>query len=445
MSVPWLRSVGRASLCALCAALASCAIYHPKALPRHSTFAAIAQLRAPRRTFGLPGLKPQPLDPAAGLTAVNIMQLAVAADPLLRAERARVGIARAQLFAAGLLPDPVLSGGLGKSPTRLGYSIGLMQDVRALVTLQAHRSAARARARQVDLQVLWQEWQVAERAQVLFIQARQEHALAQVLRPQRHLFGLLVQREQRAWVRGDVAAARAAAALAAWDGVQRRWRALKLAQNRTWHGLDALLGLPPGTRLALRGAAGVRPLSSSAVRAALVALPQRRPDLLALRAGYASGEQQLRAAILRQYPMLGLGVDYAHSADQGVRTVGFTIQLTLPLFNRNRGAIAVARATRAYLYRQYQARLDAALNGADQLVRTVRIMRQQLRVLDARVAHLQRSRAAADVSYRRGELTLAGYCAVLASLDAVRADAISLRAALQQARAALDMLLARPL
>ena len=445
MSTPRPSTVGCVALGVVCAMLASCAIYHPKPLPRGSTLLRIAQLRASRRTFALPGLKAEPLDPAAGLTAVNIMQLAVAADPLLRAERARLGIARAQLFAAGLLPDPVLSGGLGKSPTRIGYSIGLMQDVRALVTLRAARSAARARSRQVDLQVLWQEWQVAERARVLFIQARQEQALAQVLRPLRHLLGLLVQREQRELARGTVAAARTAAALAAWDAAQQRWRALELAQNRTWHGLDALLALRPGTHLMLRGTAEVMPLSHATLRAALAALPDRRPDLLALRAGYASDQQQLREAILRQYPMLGVGVDYAHSADQGVRTVGFNVQLTLPLFNRNRGGIAIARATRAYLYRQYQARLDAAINGADQVEHAVRIMHRQLRVLDARAEHLERARAAADLSYRRGELTLAGYCAVLGSLDAVRADVIGLQAALQRARAALDMLLAQPL
>lgn len=438
-------SFARASLWSVCASLAGCTVYQPRALPHRAVFTTVAGMRAPRSTFGLPGLKPVPLDPAAGLTEVNVMQLAVAADPALRAARARVGIARAQLFAAGLLPDPDLSAGWGKSPTRIGYSVGVMQDVRALVTMKANRAAARFHAREVDLQVLWREWQVAERARVLYIRARQEHELARVLGPERHLLGVLVRREQHALAHGDLASTTAAATLASWDSVDKRWRALKLAENRTWHGLDGLLALRPGARFTLRRSAPVTRMSDRQVRAALAALPRRRPDLLALRAGYESGEQRLRVAILRQFPMLGLGVNYAHSADQGVRTVGFDVSLKLPLFNRNRGAIAVARATRAYLYHQYEDRLAAAVNGADEVINAMRIMRRQARLLDARAARLGRARTAARASLRKGELTLASYCRVMVELDSARADAVSLHAALEEARASLDMLLARPL
>lgn len=437
--------VNRLAVLSACAALTSCAVYHPKPLPHSSDLVVPAALRVPRKTFGLPGLKPAPLDLEAGLTEVNVMQLAVAADPKLRAARARAGIAHAQLFAAGLLPDPRVSAGLGKSPSRIGYSIGLMEDTRALLTLGARRSAAAAHAHQVDLNLLWQEWQVAERARVLFIRAREEHALARILAPERHLLGTLVHRDQHALARGDVSSTRAATRLAAWTAVQRRWRALELTENRTWHGLDALLALKPGTRLRLRGPSAPAALSPAQVSAALAVLPRRRPDLLALRAGYASGEQRLRAAILRQFPMLGLGVDYAHSADQGVRTAGISINLTLPVFNRNRGAIAVARATRAYLYQRYRARVDAALNDVDRVLGAVRIMRRQSRRLEARVAKLKGSATAAKANYRRGIVTLAGYCRILRAFDGARVSALSLRASLEQARAALEMLLARPL
>lgn len=441
-----IASMNRLIVLSTCVVLASCAVYRAKPLPNASDLRAPMALRVPRRTFGLPGAKPAPLDLAAGLSEVNVMQLAVAADPTLRAARARVGIARAQLFAAGLLPDPELSAGWASSPSRLGYSVGLMQDVRALVTLSATRAAAAAHERQVDLALLWQEWQVAERARVLFIRVREQRALARIFNPERHLLGLLVRRDQDAVARGDVSAARAATRLAAWSAVQRRWRALELAENRTWHGLDALLALRPGTRLRLQDTpATTTSLSAEQVRAALATLPRRRPDLLALRAGYASGEQRLRAAILRQFPMLGLGVAYGHSADQGVRTIGVNVSLTLPLFNRNRGAIAIARATRAYLYRRYQAHVDAALNNVDRVFAAVQIMNRQSRALDARVTRLERAQRTARTSYQRGELTLAAYCRVISALDDARADAISLRASLDQARAALDMLLARPL
>ena len=439
---------GALSTCAfavLSTTLSGCAVYHRKPLPPGPDLAGAAALRVSAGNFGLPGLKAVSLDPKKGFSAVNLMELAVAGDPQLSAARARAGVAGAQLLAAGLLPDPQISAGWSKSPVHTGYSIGVMEDVRALLTMPARKAAAAAGARQVNLEILWQEWQVAERARELFLQARESQRLRAVLAPELRLLTELVARDERELARGEVGSGSVAAELDEWNAAEKQWRALALQDNLIWHDIDGLLGLEPGTRLRLRAGGGLHSLSSHRFHAALLTLPRRRPDLLALRAGYESTQERLRVQILRQFPMIDGGVHEARSAEEGIQTIGFDVRLSLPLFNRNRGGIAIARASRRYLYRLYQARLDAAVNQADQLFDAERIMRRQLHAANARFVRLEPACKAARSSFQRGELDLAKYTAVVADIASAQAQIITLRASLARARSALDMLLARPL
>ena len=94
---------------------------------------------------------------------------------------------------AGLLPDPQLSAGMdhptgGGSGLMNAYNLGINADLRALITRGAARDSARARARQVNLEVLWKEWQVAEKARQLFVEARAQDQLHAVYTSARDLY-----------------------------------------------------------------------------------------------------------------------------------------------------------------------------------------------------------------------------------------------------------------
>ncbi|MDA8093275.1 MAG: TolC family protein [Betaproteobacteria bacterium] len=425
--------------------LSGCAIYHAKPLPTGPDLSRAPVLTVPVGAITVPGVKPEPFDLAKGLTETNVVTLAVVSNPKLKAIRLQAGVARAQLLEAGLLPDPQISGGLSKSSLFTGYSATLAEDIQALITRGAAQDAAKAHLNQVNLDILWQEWQVAERARELYIETQALAKLRGVLNERRQLLERLCHEDEVSLRRSDVTVSDVTADFMAWKSAETAWRTFKLKDNQTRHALNELLGLAPGVQLRLQDTASAQSITPAQYQAALAALPRRRPDLLALQAGYHSAEERLREAILAQFPLVNAGVTKARSAEEGIQSIGFQVTLTLPLFNRNRGPIAVGHASRAHLYQAYQARLDETTSEADQVWTAVGIMRHQLKTLDARLSGFEHAAAAAKESLTHGTLSLADYASVDSNALATRAEEIQLRASLEQAQAALATLLALPI
>jgi outer membrane protein, heavy metal efflux system len=313
-----------------------------------------------------------------------------------------------------------------------------------LITRGAAKGAAKAHAQQVNLEILWQEWQVAEKARELFIQSRADTQLQRVLTATRGLLADRYRQDEAALQQDNATANTVSADLTALANMDTQLSQLQLDTNLTHHALNQLLGLQPDTELPLIGQSESRPLSREEFQAALAALPHRRADLLALQAGYQSQEQLLREAILAQFPSMSAGVQQARSAEEGVHTIGFTVNVTLPIFNRNRGQIAIQRATRAVLYQTYQARLDQAVSEADQIWQATQIMAHQLQDLDERLSKLKEIAAAAEYNSRQGNLDAATYVSLKSNFLVQQAQVIRLRAALDKAQSALRMLLGLP-
>ena len=74
----------------------------------------------------------------------------------------------------------------------------------------------------------------------------------------------------------------------------------------------------------------------------------------------------VRGAILAQFPALTLGFNTARDTS-AVYTKGFSIGISLPLFDRNRGNIAIERATRLQLKDAYAERLLNARSDVQRL------------------------------------------------------------------------------
>src|SRR5581483_1433473 len=210
------------------------------------------------------------------------------------------GIARAQAFAAGLLPDPQLNFTrdfpfAAGPPTVTAFGLGLSYDVGSLVARSAAESAARSEQQKVDLNVLWQEWQTIGQARLLFVKIVYQQRTLDALERSRDLLALLHARAGAALDRGEVAVGSVTPMLTALQDAARRVaeQSRQLAQSR--EDLNALLGLPPGTVLKLVDSEEAAHIDEATVRGLLSELPQRRADLMALKAGYGAQALLLRA------------------------------------------------------------------------------------------------------------------------------------------------------
>jgi len=430
-------------------ALSACATYHARPLPQGPDLARSPRLTVPAKSLRIPGLQAHRFNAAHGLDMTDVVTLAVLNNPDLKAKRLQAGLARAQLLQAGLLPNPQVSASFlhptgGPPPLANGYSLGLTQDLSALISRGAARAGAKAHKRQVNLDILWQEWQVAQQARQLFIRARSQARLLKVLRTQRKLNADNYRRDQTALQQGNLTLSAVSADLVGLVNADTQLRQVQRTDNKTWHALDALLGLKPGVKPRLRGSVSIAPLAQARFRAAVAELARRRPDLLALRAGYQSQEQAVREAILKQFPSLSVGLTQVSDTSK-VHTIGFSVSLSLPLFNHNQGQIAIQRATRAALRQAYQARLDQAVNQAHELWRATRIMHRQLKTLRARLPELEQTTDAAQRSFQQGNMSAGTYINLRSSLLAKRVETIRLQASLHEAQAALETLLGMPL
>lgn len=422
--------------------LSGCQLYHAKPLPTAADLLQAPPLTVPAKQFGPPEFKPHP-SPTNGLDEMAVITLAVYNNPDLKSARADDDLADAQVMEAGLLPDPVVSGGLAKSTMFTGYNIGLSEDIQALITRGAAKASAKAHARQVNLEILWQEWQVIEKARELFIQSIADDELQRVLTDTHDLLADRYHRDEAALEQGNETTMTVSADLSALTDAESNLRQLQLDANQTHHDLNQLLGLQPDVQLHLIGQAVIQPVSQEQFQAAMATLPRRRADLLALQAGYQSQEQLLREAVLAQFPSMSAGVEQARDPAEGIRTIGLTVNVTLPIFNRNQGQIAIQKATREQLYQAYQTRLDQTVSEADQMWQATQIMSAQLQDVEAHLLTLENNLGSTEKDFQQGSMDAASYITVKSNLDSEKAQAIRLRATLKRAQAALQILLGR--
>ncbi len=405
------RLSSAASLAALLLALGGCAGYAPRPLARGADSAhALAQLQVDPRSIPLPRLASQSIDPRRPLDMAEVAALAVLNNPRLRVERDRLGVAHAQAFAAGLLPDPRLATsrdypGNSAGATSTAFSYGLDFDLGSLLTRPAAQAAARAHVHSVDLQLLWQEWQTASQAQLLYTRLVGLRRQQRLLRAELALARLQLERSRAAAAAGNLPRTDADARLVAVQAIEQRIASGQRSGLAWQSQLHALLGLDAAVPLRLGRLPRLPVHAARQARAALARLADIRPDLRALRAGYASQQQALREAVLAQFPSISVGFTRARDTTD-VNTIGFGVSFNLPLFNGARGRIAVQRATRRELYDAYQVRLDQAHAEVDQALRELALLRRRRLQLRAGLPALRAASRDARGALRRGDITL---------------------------------------
>lgn len=428
--------------------LAGCATYRAQPLPDDGDLTAKIPESLNAQSLDLPPLRRHTLHPGQGLDGTDIAMLTVANNPDLKAKRAELGINRAQVYAAHLLPDPQLSFSLDH-PTSSGpgltdgKSVGLSYDLLSLIDHNAGIDAAANGQRQANLSLLWQEWQTAQKARQLYFKLLSDRQKVALLEQSA---GDQQQRYQQARHQlqlGNITLETLSSDLTGYTDIESQLYQARLDLSDIQHQLNALLGLKPDVVLKLKPPAEEIPGLPTHIPLNVKTLVRHRPDLLALRAGYRSQEASVRKAILDQFPSINLGVNTANDTSN-VHTIGLGLQLNLPLWNANRGDIAIQRATRAALRQTYQARLDQTLGDVDQIQDRFRLLLAEYQQLQQTLPTVQQVYQQALKAYEAGNFSSLSYLNIQNTLLTKQTEVIDLRQSLWDARISLETLLGWP-
>jgi outer membrane protein TolC len=380
---------------------------------------------------------------AAPLSLKALGALAVLNDPDLAAARTQTGVAEADLLAAGLLPDPSLSFGfaalLGGPADAPAISGSLGEDVSALITYRVNGAAAQAGLAAVNAGILWQEWQVAAQAEQLAISVAGDDGIIASLRSNRAALAALNDATAAQVAAHNLTITEASASLAALAGTDSALDSAVAARAADLDQLDLLLDLQPRTEIAV-ALPVLPPFDARLAAKAIATLPDRRPDLIALRYGYEQADARLRAAILMQFLPINIGAAGGRDTSK-VLSIGPQVTVDLPLFDRNQGGVAQAEASRAQLAAQFRASLASADAAAAALITRIGVLQRESAAADAADAAAAAVAGQAAAAQDNGALDARNATDLITAAAERRRAAIDLRAQLLTARLSLNTLL----
>ncbi len=215
-------------------------------------------LRIPASRFSNSSLEQLPIDLRTGIGPDDAAAIALYSNPALRSIRDRRGLASAQLIQAGILPNPVVSysrdyvTGGNTAGTVTAYNFTAAWEFSALIPFLPKQTAARKNYRSVDLDVAWDEWQIAVNARTAVYRALGLNAqLAQAVEATEGL-----QQSTDAMRKAVDAHEKTVLELAAVESASQDSRATMLALEQEFHkqglGLNKILGVEAEVKVALR-------------------------------------------------------------------------------------------------------------------------------------------------------------------------------------------------
>jgi len=427
--------------------LSGCAVYQSKPLEESGLDRALA-VPEPSRLIQAaaqlhhPRLAPITLDFSKPWTDEGIGVLAVLVSPDLKALRARQQVAEAQVFAAGLLPDPRFTARfdfpIGGVPTIFHpYTVGPSWDLAKLATRGTDQRIAEAQAQRVHDDVAWQEWLVANQAQLLARRLAYLHRQETLARDAADVAARLLELTKQNVEAGDAKITDLGLREAAFLDARDRALALARQHEKTRQDLNRLVGMPPDRPLPIADI-NSSPFAEKDPVLLYAQAKRQRLDLRALQAGYASQEASLYRAILGQFPAFSLGMVGARSTG-GVETGGPSISFDIPILNRNRGGIAIAEATREQLYQEYVARLNQTRADIATLAADLKRIAAEREPLVQELPQLARAEQIMREAAATGDVTLLSYETVRANFLDKQLKLMNLEQAAAEQEVALQL------
>jgi outer membrane protein, heavy metal efflux system len=304
----------------------------------------------------------QYVDPVEGVTMESLITEAAQRNAQLLAAQQNVAILRARLTQAGLRPNPTINtqystDQIGTREGEYDFDLSFSQSIDLFGRRRQRVKAAQLELDQAERELAFQQLQLSAEIRTQYAEAM---AAAESLRFTEQLIALnqeILRATQTRLAEGDVP--RIDVNLARVE--VNRLRAQKLQnENRVRTALLQLrtfVGLESDSPIKLRSDLTSVSLNDSLNLATLLrAALENRPDLQAARLSEAAAEARIALANREARPNISISGSFTQERSvigemdsQLVdvdRQVGIGISISLPIFNRNQGAIAEAAATR---------------------------------------------------------------------------------------------------
>lgn len=168
-----------------------------------------------------------------------------------------------------------------------------------------------------------------------------------------------------------------------------------------------------------------------------------RADILGALAGYAASEDALRLEIARQYPDVHLNPGYQF--DQGEHKWSLGISADLPVLNRNQGPIAEAEARREEAAARFNELQAKVLTEIERAAETFRVSGKNSATLQSLAADSEKQRASVEAQFKVGSVERLDFLNVQLESITSRLVLLDGQVKLQQAIAALEDAVQRPL
>jgi cobalt-zinc-cadmium efflux system outer membrane protein len=371
-----------------CAALVGCTSYAPVAIKPQDTIRAFEA-----RTFD--GAEVQdyiashrPAQSMHRVTIWDLESLVLAAyyySPELDLARAQAATAAASVETAAQLPNPTLQlpftyttdATSGSSPFALGLGLDIPIETAGK---RGYRVALATRLSAIaQLKVGVVAWQVRSRLRT--------HLLAWYsARQQSLLIDQKVLLRERILELLDKRLSLGAAAAPEVQQVRLALMQDRLALAAAHHQMQDVLALAAQTIGVPESELSKLQQNLNAFESINISLPsksirdqalQNRSDIRVALADYEASQEALQLEVANQYPDIHLGPGFAY--DTGAHKISLTLSgIPLPLFNRNEGPIAQARARRWEASAHFNAVQDRAIGQIDLAVQRWRAATQDL-------------------------------------------------------------------
>jgi len=336
----------------------------------------------------------------------ELAAFAVSTNPQLAAVRAEVGVKRALLVEAGLLPDPevgwdamdvlasqIVDGTSSSVDVLAGF--GVMFPLLRPGERDARVGAAEWRSEEARRLVAAAEWSLTRDIHVAFEEVLGAEALLAQTRALTELAASTNDYFERARDAGAATAIQANLALGELLAIRLEGVRAESRVQQARQGLNALLGLTPNAEVALRG--GADPSTSEPLGEGTDTLTahavESRPDLAVLLARYQTAEEEVRLAVSKQYPLLAIGTG---------------ISLTLPFFSKfGRPELQTAIAKREQLEREFTAAVHAAREQIAAAHTLWQLAEREVELIEGELLpNAERNLELSQEAFQAGEVTL---------------------------------------